>query len=273
MKTSPSMAESRAKTRSFCYVNDLVEGLLPSPEQSAPVNLGNPGEFTMLELAQMVLRKTRSKSKLVFRDLPEDDPRQRRQHQAGQGMAGLGAAGVAGSGAGPDDRLFRGPVGPGAQGAAFGVLMLSGVRVLVTGGLASSAHMLARRWPRPGALPVVFDNLSTGHADAVRFGPAGAGRCARRIGGDGGAARSPDRGGDAFAASAYVGESVVQPGRYYDNNLGGMIGLLAGCAAAGVGRIVLSSSCATYGVPAVLPITEDTPQQPINPYGVHQAGL
>lgn len=70
------------QTRSFCYVNDLVEGLLrlmaSSPEQSAPVNLGNPGEFTMLELAQVVMRKTRSKSRLVFRDLPEDDPRQRR---------------------------------------------------------------------------------------------------------------------------------------------------------------------------------------------------
>lgn len=70
------------QTRSFCYVDDLVEGLLrlmASPvDCAAPVNLGNPGEFTMLELAEIVLRKTRSRSQLVFRDLPVDDPRQRR---------------------------------------------------------------------------------------------------------------------------------------------------------------------------------------------------
>ena len=70
-----------------------------------------------------------------------------------------------------------------------------------------------------------------------------------------------------FAASAYVGESMRDPGLYYDNNLGGMIGLLKGAAAAAVDKIVFSSSCATYGVPALLPIGEDCPQNPINPYG------
>jgi len=70
-----------------------------------------------------------------------------------------------------------------------------------------------------------------------------------------------------FAASAYVGESMRDPGLYYDNNLRGMIGLLMGCAAAGVGQIVFSSSCATYGIPEALPIREETPQNPINPYG------
>ncbi|MCL7465625.1 UDP-glucuronic acid decarboxylase family protein [Phaeovulum sp. NW3] len=70
------------QTRSFCYVDDLVTGLIAlmaSPaEMTDPVNLGNPGEFTMQELARIVLDKTRSKSALVYRDLPVDDPRQRR---------------------------------------------------------------------------------------------------------------------------------------------------------------------------------------------------
>ena len=70
------------QTRSFCYVDDLIEGIyrmMNSPEEiTGPVNLGNPGEFTMLELAEEVLRQTNSQSKLVFHDLPKDDPKQRR---------------------------------------------------------------------------------------------------------------------------------------------------------------------------------------------------
>ncbi len=71
-----------SQSRSFQYVDDLVEGLrlmMATPaEFTGPVNIGNPGEFTMLELAETVLRLTGSKSKLVFRPLPEDDPKQRR---------------------------------------------------------------------------------------------------------------------------------------------------------------------------------------------------
>ncbi len=68
------------QTRSFCYVDDLVDGLirLMASDEKAPVNIGNPGEFTMLELAQMVLAKTGSASRIVYCDLPQDDPRQRR---------------------------------------------------------------------------------------------------------------------------------------------------------------------------------------------------
>jgi len=69
------------QTRSFCYVSDLVDGLIglmDAPEDiSGPINLGNPGEFTMLELAQTVIKLTDSKSELVFEELPEDDPKQR----------------------------------------------------------------------------------------------------------------------------------------------------------------------------------------------------
>jgi UDP-glucuronate decarboxylase len=70
------------QTRSFCYVDDLIEGflaLMESPtEITGPINIGNPSEFTMIELAEIVLEMTGSKSKLVYMDLPEDDPKQRR---------------------------------------------------------------------------------------------------------------------------------------------------------------------------------------------------
>ena len=71
-----------SQTRSFCYVDDLIEAMLRMMDSPAdfvgPVNIGNPGEFTMLELAEMVLRLTGSRSKISFRPLPSDDPKQRR---------------------------------------------------------------------------------------------------------------------------------------------------------------------------------------------------
>jgi UDP-glucuronate decarboxylase len=70
------------QTRSFCFVDDLVEAMLrmmgTASDVTGPVNIGNPGEFTMLELAETIIRLTKSKSKLVFMPLPQDDPRQRR---------------------------------------------------------------------------------------------------------------------------------------------------------------------------------------------------
>jgi UDP-glucuronate decarboxylase len=69
------------QTRSFCYVDDLIDGFLAlmasPPEVTGPVNLGNPGEFTIRELADKVIALTGSKSPLVFRPLPSDDPTQR----------------------------------------------------------------------------------------------------------------------------------------------------------------------------------------------------
>jgi len=118
-----------------------------------------------------------------------------------------------------------------------------------------------------GLEPVTLDNLSTGHRDAVRWGPFHQGDVgdrdlvARVI-------RQHHIGTVMhFAASAYVGESVGDPALYYRNNVGGMIALLDACRATGVRRFILSSSCATYGTPDALPISEDTPQNPINPYG------
>lgn len=69
------------QTRSFCYYSDLIEGFVCLMEQDAtvgPVNLGNPGEFTMIELAENVIRLTGTQSKIIFKPLPQDDPKQRR---------------------------------------------------------------------------------------------------------------------------------------------------------------------------------------------------
>jgi UDP-arabinose 4-epimerase len=70
-----------------------------------------------------------------------------------------------------------------------------------------------------------------------------------------------------FAGYAAVGESMQEPGRYFQNNLGATIALLNAMRAEGVSNIVFSSTCATYGIPESLPITEDHPQRPMNPYG------
>ncbi|WP_298380484.1 UDP-glucuronic acid decarboxylase family protein [Azospirillum sp.] len=71
-----------SQTRSFCYVDDLVDGLIrlmaTDPETTGPINIGNPGEFTMLELAEKVIRLTDSSSTIIHRPLPQDDPKQRR---------------------------------------------------------------------------------------------------------------------------------------------------------------------------------------------------
>ncbi|MBI3901571.1 MAG: SDR family oxidoreductase [Nitrosomonadales bacterium] len=69
------------QTRSFCYVDDMIEGFVrlmnSADDLTGPVNLGNPGEYTMLELAEMTLKLTKSSSQLIFKPLPQDDPRQR----------------------------------------------------------------------------------------------------------------------------------------------------------------------------------------------------
>ncbi len=145
--------------------------------------------------------------------------------------------------------------------------MRDGLPVLVTGGAGFIGSHACKALAAAGARPVVYDNLSTGHADAVRWGPLVTGDVRDRT------LLAETLRAHAiacvihFAGSAYVGESMRDPGKYYDNNVGGMIGLLAACAAAGVNRVVFSSSCATYGLPARLPIAEDAPQAPINPYG------
>jgi UDP-glucose-4-epimerase GalE len=114
---------------------------------------------------------------------------------------------------------------------------------------------------------VVLDNLSLGHRWAVRWGPLIEGDLADRSLIE---TVLVDYGIQAvihFAASAYVGESIHQPSTYFRNNVSNSLTLLDAMRSAGVGTIVFSSSCATFGVPQILPIPDDHPQQPINPYG------
>ena len=141
------------------------------------------------------------------------------------------------------------------------------MRVLVTGGAGYIGSHTARHLARGGHHVVVYDNLSRGHRDFVKWGPLIEGDLH-----DGKLLREALRWfkPDAvihFAAFAYVGESVENPGIYYRNNVGGTLSLLEAMRDADVGRIIVSSTCATYGQPDRMPITEDTPQRPINPYG------
>ena len=140
-------------------------------------------------------------------------------------------------------------------------------RVLVTGGAGYIGSHTCKLLAGRGIEPVVYDNLSHGHRDFVRWGPFVQGdvRDADTIGRT---LRQFRPGGVIhFAALAYVGESVADPAKYYANNVVGTLTLVEAMRDAGVENIVFSSSCATYGTPDHSPIREDAPTRPISPYG------
>ncbi|HTI04506.1 MAG TPA: UDP-glucose 4-epimerase GalE [Gemmatimonadales bacterium] len=141
-------------------------------------------------------------------------------------------------------------------------------RVLVTGGAGYIGSVVVDQLLERGLHVVVLDDLSRGHRDAV------ARRAAFVQGGVGNRElltalleRERIEAIVHLAAYALVAESVAQPGMYVTNNVTAGRVLLEAAAAAGVRRFVFSSSCAVYGHPATVPITEDTPQAPVNPYG------
>jgi UDP-arabinose 4-epimerase len=139
--------------------------------------------------------------------------------------------------------------------------------VLVTGGAGYVGSHAAKALAAAGYRPVSVDNLSRGSAAAVRWGPLEQGDILDRGFLDAVIARHRPTAVLHFAALAYVGESVTDPGRYYRTNVVGSLTLLEAMRDHGIGRIVFSSTCATYGLPVRLPLAEDHPQAPINPYG------
>jgi UDP-arabinose 4-epimerase len=139
--------------------------------------------------------------------------------------------------------------------------------VLVTGGAGYIGSHVCKALAAAGYVPVTFDNLVYGHRSAVRWGPFLHGDMLDRAALDAALRAWRPVAVMHFAAFAYVGESVTDPGRYYRNNVVGSLTLLEAMRDAGVSQLVFSSTCATYGIPMVVPITEDHPQNPINPYG------
>jgi UDP-glucose-4-epimerase GalE len=142
------------------------------------------------------------------------------------------------------------------------------LNILVTGGAGFIGSHACKALAQAGYLPVTYDNLSRGHREAVKWGPLEVGDIA-----------DVSRVRDVlelhqpaavmhFAAYAYVGESVEIPLVYYRNNVAGSIALLQALIDFKPLPFVFSSTCATYGLPERIPIAEDHPQRPINPYGV-----
>jgi UDP-glucose 4-epimerase len=141
------------------------------------------------------------------------------------------------------------------------------IKVLVVGGAGYIGSHMCKYLRQKGYQPIVVDNLVCGHEQAVRWGPFYRGSMSDR-----------DLLGEVlsdhniqavmhFAAHCYVGESVLEPMKYYENNVGATVRLLGKLVERDNLKVIFSSSCATYGEPAALPITETHPLNPINPYG------
>ena len=138
--------------------------------------------------------------------------------------------------------------------------------ILVVGGAGYIGSHAARALRKHGHDVIIFDNLSTGHRhlaqgfELIEADLADKEELARAL--------SRATAVMHFAAHAYVGESVENPRKYFRNNVEAGLTLLNATIDAGIRVFVFSSSCAVYGVPSQTPVTEDTPRQPINPYGV-----
>ncbi len=140
--------------------------------------------------------------------------------------------------------------------------------MLVTGGAGYVGSFTCKALQKHGYRPIIFDNLSTGHRDSCRWGLLIEGDLQ-----DLDLLRSVIKRYEIsriihFAASAYVGESIDNPLKYYDNNIVGTVSLLRACENLPTLNLVFSSSCAVYGTPNEIPIIETTTKIPVNPYGL-----
>ncbi len=140
--------------------------------------------------------------------------------------------------------------------------------VLITGGAGYIGSHASKAVARAGMIPIVYDNLSSGRPEAVKWGPLEIGdigdknRLAEVI------ARHRPVAVMHFAGQIYVGESTTEPIAYYLTNVAGTAALLDAMRVADVRYLVFSSSCAVYGLPEQMPLAEDTPLAPVNPYGM-----
>ncbi len=141
------------------------------------------------------------------------------------------------------------------------------LKILVTGGAGYIGSQTCKALKQNNFEPIAYDNLSRGHSWTVKWGPLVKGdlseteKLIRTIN------EYKIQAVVHFAAFAYVGESVKNPEMYYQNNFSGSLSLLKAMQATNLKKIIFSSSCATYGNPNTKTISEDHPQQPINPYG------
>jgi len=139
--------------------------------------------------------------------------------------------------------------------------------ILVAGGAGYIGAHTCLDLSSKGFTPIVYDNLSNGHAEFVKWGTLEVGDIRDRSKLDEVLRKYKPLAIIHFAAAIEVGESVRDPGAYYDNNVGGTITLLRAAQAASIDKIVFSSTCATYGIPLSIPMNETHAQSPINPYG------
>lgn len=139
--------------------------------------------------------------------------------------------------------------------------------ILVVGGAGYIGSHVNKELNRRGYETVVFDNLIYGHKEAVKWGAFEYGDISNTSRLEEVFKKYKIDAVFHFSAFAYVGESVGNPAKYYQNNVAATINPLNVCVRYGVKNFVFSSSCATSGVPETVPITEAMPQNPINPYG------
>jgi UDP-glucose 4-epimerase len=145
--------------------------------------------------------------------------------------------------------------------------------VLVTGGAGYIGAHACKVLAKAGFVPVVFDNLSTGWQAAVKFGPFVQGDLMDRAAVDAAFAQWKPVAVMHFAALSLVGESVIDPGKYWRANVGGSLNLIEAAVAAGCRNFVFSSTCATYGDQDGVMLDEDSPQRPINSYGASKRAI
>ena len=141
------------------------------------------------------------------------------------------------------------------------------MNVLVVGGAGYIGSHACKALSQAGYQPVTLDTLGRGHRELVKWGPLEQGDCGSRSRLDELFLKYEFEAVMHFAAFAEVGESGRDPSIYYHNNIEATRTLLDAMRAHGINRFIFSSTCATYGTPDKMPMTEQTPQAPINPYG------